>query len=1017
MDEFLPLQFSARAIARNPVYSYIDYNLDSLELILTDTYFRYAVYLANPSFYRLLSRKDFKWGELNDKEKLTLNKYYNRMSFRPTPFGAFSSYSVVEWSDVTEIDLVSKDLIQISIQPDQEVIAGIAKVVGDELIYEQKYRLNPTIYKVGREYRYIWSGNDDAGIAPSFTLESIEANKLTSGLMEEFKGSLMQGRQIWKFIVNITSCNEDQATEYFEFLRSAQVIKPEQGINMIGTDFLKRLANFQAAVMPATRDFFMELNKRLEKAEYVDVPQLDYVLQEILGHFPGFDISDIKTFYYANSFRDVIRNKLGRKFQLQLYEGINCLVKLCNPSGPPGLEIFQREFLKKYDRQKVPLLLVLDPETGIGYGGRPELLHGQELLTEIKFPNGKNPERTISWSETHRILLNKWLGYEGTDRYRPINLDSTDFELFTDKISPNLPPSLPVIFRIFDDEIYIESLGGVTGTSLIGRFAALNDQVRDIAADIAETEEAVNSGVVFADISLLSYPHVDNINKRAPVYSYEIPINTGSELPENRQIPLNDLWLSFHDGRMILESQSLKRIVIPRLTSAYNHNNNELAVFRFLCDLQYQGIQTNFNLDMESHFPEMNFYPRICFKKTILTLAKWVITGNELELLQQKEKKSSIAALIELKTKCKIPERVALTRHDQQLVFNLDKEADQYFFLQSIKGLKRLLIQEFIVDSMVASEGKPVITQFIGFLVNKDKVYQATSNREKIRPEIRKRSFSLGGKWLYLKIYCSPQNANMMLLTKIFPFISGRNKEIIQTWFFVRYKDSAHHIRLRLLLKDSDLGIILKKIKSALSSQLQYQVIKEYHADTYNRELERYGSESILAVEKFFCSSSVLTLLFLRKYSAKPEFMSIYSFGFLTVHLIINTVFDKGDDGIAFIRRVVDSFFNEFGKDQALKIDLDSKYRSLRQDLNRLIADKSYFKRLRMQKKAADFKRSVDNVFGPLSASKIDRRMQLAADLIHMHLNRLFSEQQREQEFIIYFCLLKYKISAKARLG
>jgi hypothetical protein len=33
-----------------------------------------------------------------------------------------------------------------------------------------------------------------------------------------------------------------------------------------------------------------------------------------------------------------------------------------------------------------------------------------------------------------------------------------------------------------------------------------------------------------------------------------------------------------------------------------------------------------------------------------------------------------------------------------------------------------------------------------------------------------------------------------------------------------------------------------------------------------------------------------------------------------------------------------------------------------------------------------------------------------------MHLNRLFSTKQREHEMVLYYCLLKYKISLLARI-
>ncbi len=44
-----------------------------------------------------------------------------------------------------------------------------------------------------------------------------------------------------------------------------------------------------------------------------------------------------------------------------------------------------------------------------------------------------------------------------------------------------------------------------------------------------------------------------------------------------------------------------------------------------------------------------------------------------------------------------------------------------------------------------------------------------------------------------------------------------------------------------------------------------------------------------------------------------------------------------------------------------------------------------------------------------------EKLMLLIADIIHMHLNRLFNERQRKHEFVIYYMLHKYYLSSEAR--
>lgn len=42
-------------------------------------------------------------------------------------------------------------------------------------------------------------------------------------------------------------------------------------------------------------------------------------------------------------------------------------------------------------------------------------------------------------------------------------------------------------------------------------------------------------------------------------------------------------------------------------------------------------------------------------------------------------------------------------------------------------------------------------------------------------------------------------------------------------------------------------------------------------------------------------------------------------------------------------------------------------------------------------------------------------RIQLFADMVHMHLNRVFVNDARKQEMILYYCLWRHYQSVKAR--
>ena len=48
-------------------------------------------------------------------------------------------------------------------------------------------------------------------------------------------------------------------------------------------------------------------------------------------------------------------------------------------------------------------------------------------------------------------------------------------------------------------------------------------------------------------------------------------------------------------------------------------------------------------------------------------------------------------------------------------------------------------------------------------------------------------------------------------------------------------------------------------------------------------------------------------------------------------------------------------------------------------------------------------------------SSREDDKEDLLASMIHMHLNRIFNEDSRKQEMIVYYLLYKFLLSEKGR--
>jgi thiopeptide-type bacteriocin biosynthesis protein len=65
-----------------------------------------------------------------------------------------------------------------------------------------------------------------------------------------------------------------------------------------------------------------------------------------------------------------------------------------------------------------------------------------------------------------------------------------------------------------------------------------------------------------------------------------------------------------------------------------------------------------------------------------------------------------------------------------------------------------------------------------------------------------KRDFCIGSEWLYYKLYTGVKTADLILLEKLYSVILElKEKNLIIKWFFIRYKDTDEHLRIRFLLK------------------------------------------------------------------------------------------------------------------------------------------------------------------------------------------------------------------------
>jgi len=1003
-------KFHSKVVLRAPLLSFEAYDISQLSKLIKTGVFQSSLFLANYEFYEQLLKKHFDYNLLTEKEKKTLCSYYNRMSFRSTPFGAFASFSLLEWqSGINNIVLEPQKNAKLHLLVDQQATLKIVDELRKQPGQFGFFANNPTVYRLNKELRYIRSIRATKTGKVTFHLSTVENSPGIKSLIQLLKSGLKSYSELVSHLTDKFNFDNSEAENYISILIESQLILSSLDGGVLGKDYFLRLTKYAEHEHWPFAKYYKDILEEMENISFPDPVLLQSVADKFNQAFKQNEVLPDKKMFYSILER-FFSGGINKQYQEQINNVIPVLLQLTAENKPGALISFIEKFKAKFDGQKISILQALDPDIGIDYDGRAVHMEESNLCENIRFRGKTNDNTTVKWTPVHKLLLNKFIS---TAPGKGICILDEDLNAITHSNVETLPPSMSVMFSFTTEHLILEAIGGSSATALNGRFTICNNDILAVNKQIADTEQQYNAAVIFAEINFLTDAHTDNINRREAVYDYEIPINATSDLALEKQLLLSDLYLSVSDGELVLESKRLKKRVIPRLSSSYNYQNNQLGICRLLGDLQYQGIQGSLKPDLERIFPELSYYPRICYKDVIISLALWRLTPGNIKRLTKGKDDENICELLKLLEENKIPKNISIKYSDQLLTFNLNRHAECLFFLKSLKGDSTVTIQEYLqLASIVTDKRNQALShQFIGLLISDQQVYKKTDLPAFEMSNNGIREFVLGSQWLFLKIYCQPSTSNLLLTKYLLPFLKETIGIEVDLCFFIRYTDPDFHIRFRILVKDEKLiADLLIRLNSKLSNDLYYKIIRDYKADVYSREIERYGADFMLIAEKIFHASSMLILHYIKK-TQSPNFVHpYYAFALISAHQIIQQFFSDTQDQCDFTGQLVRTFYQEYEDPQKLKYELDLKYREINNDTYILLKEGKFFQQLKLVK----LKKLFDEQIGAflVQGKKVEKRKRkFAADIIHMHLNRLFVSDQREQEFIVYYTINKYLIT------
>lgn len=902
-----------------------------------------AIAISSPEFYATIRETTFEdFENLPEKIKFTLWKYFNRAKFRATPFGTFSAFGVAHMQHMqhTEKLVIADTRIEHSFV--DWPVKNQLTFDYDKLIRTRDIKLfaNTSHYQSKDVLRFLSKTEQLV-----FELQEIQIQEIVSFILELCKVPTRV-----KDIIDSAGLGQEMDEELIGLLISMvniQLLLTELHPNIIGDDYFTRIGVHSAP--DSERYIISEVN--LKKGEL-----------------------------NANVFRHIP-------------ELIKHLHALSKPDESSTLNRFIAEFSDKFDQQEIPIMVALDPELGVGYDELEQSTTGDEFITQFKNRSFTKPETDQGKLEA---FLTDQLFPLQSDNRRDISLDG----MSTEGMLPEMPlaNTFSVIVRLDGEQVFVENIGGITANALLGRFTIANNDVLKQAKHIAEIESGSNPDVLFFDVANMAENKIDNINRRQNIYEWQLSILHFDTSPT--PLSISDIMISVRGGEVFLRSKSLNKRLVPRIASAYNYSRSDLSLFRLLCDIQAQSIQTALSFSLNGMFPQQSYYPAVRFKNLIISPRMWRINEDGLKIIAQCAEASDLQNKM---SEWGIDEPFKTGLADQTLCFDPCKPDDMMVFRHYALTQKSMLLKAANLprQSMLENtQGESFYAEYVLNLTHTNQLYRSAGQLTSSHEATIRQIFAPGSEWLYFEIYGHPRRQNALLLSQIYSFIELYKSEL-KNWFFIRYTKNGHHLRLRLQLRSHfTCQEIITSLHDLLFEDLQAGWISDLQLKTYRRESERYGVDKIEEVEQHFGIDSAYVL---QRLTMPLTTFDTYSICLDLLSYIQENLFDESEFH-QFLVAMSDSFAAEHRLDS-------SDFKKLNQQFQAFSKISASVPRVALQD---EFYASWVHLLKDLAVSD---RFTLLSNVFHMHVNRLFSEAQRSHEMIIYYFALKMtlKIRAKSR--
>jgi thiopeptide-type bacteriocin biosynthesis protein len=986
-----------------------------------------ALYLASPMLWSEVDR----WLQspntvLLPELELSIARYAIRSASRSTPFGLFAGLSIASVGTHTDFVFAVNRFRPFTRLDSSALVQLYEQILAvPQWRHQLRFTVTNSAYPNKGQYRYSEFVESERGRL--VVMSSLDADIYLDALIS-FATGYRTFDELSRFMAQQAQVEISEAGEYIDVLIDSKFLLSELEPTVTGLPYIQRLKNWLSAVDSPSELLIWVLNQPTVIKQLTEVPILRTTDTWLKNH----DIvsSNHQSFWQTNLWYAAKEAVIARSVVDQIGTQISEVFPALEQPRPNWIGEFTSRFKSRYQDRSVPLLEVLDNESGLGLRLANQYLsapapRAEQLLSQFTAPPATTRPLSLIDALRRRLI-------QEARRSGGFEVELLARDLPTGSSAPtgcwsvlgSLLSSHPVAGDGSEFN-FMTRYVNANPTALAGRFSRDSDELTDLIQTIHEEENRQWPDCVLAEVVHLAGARSGNVNVRPTLRPYEIPYLTPESVGDEYVINLSDLLVSVSDGGEIrLFSTQLGKRVMPRLTTAHNVVHGD-EVYQFLCGISHQqGASAQWSWNEYATEP---FLPRVRYKKLILARAQWHISTESLKQFDNAEN-----CWRWFRENYPVNQHVTIQAGDNELVVDIDSPLGNRFVLSELAKRKKITMAEWLTGPdqcwVKDSDEQPYSHEALLFFESPmdSRVGKNTTLANHSRPEspASKRKFPPGSQWLYLKLYCGPQTANQLLTGPIWETLTQLSEQgQVQQWFFVRYLDPEFHLRLRVRCDDpaQRSGLLVQML--ALSEQwLEEGFIDLVQTDTYDRELERYGPQTIELCEDYFGVDSRMVIDFLSQHPYADEETLIHFAVASALALVTDFGFTDAEC-LTFFRSRQQAYHREFFVSKAVKDTLNQQYRGYREKIKNWqdkpnttsgSAEGSPVCSL-LRKRSVETQHIINNLTQKWSDTSTDTVFSLVGSLLHMSMNRLLTSQLRLYELIIYHLSCRYYESTVAR--